>query len=516
MISPRAPQRFILSILLAAMLAFTGYWSWFSIGRAANYNAGWYDLGIMAQTVWRAGHGYGLTFTNPEAGPGGVHGLEAPRTAIHTDYLLFFLAPLSWVGETWQNLLVFQAAMLALGALFLFRIGQRLLGGPWRGLFVAFVYLAYSPLHFALLFEFHAVTLAIPFFFAAADAILAGRRRAMWFWIALALLTKEQVGVSMALFAGFLLFWTGRTRRAGAVIAVCLLWTVLQFAVVIPLSRPGQAASFVSGKFYQSDEGSLAVVKRLFDPADATHRLNTPTHRSNLVQLFAPLGGPIALWSPMTYLLTPELLLYWLSDSPNQQTLFLHYQALFIPFLFLGLILGWRAIANGIANWRPTLARGATMALAILVLVGSGWAAVRFSAFPWSPITRWPLVAWKERQHTNVLEAKKLLPARATVAITQNLGPLVSDRPRVTLLPTGALTERYVFILQRTYPADLTKTNDKRLAEKVMIEQLLEFVAAQPAAYAVRYNQDRVWLIERIGEPTLPEPVWPEPLLGRN
>jgi len=511
----RHHHRLVIPLLIGAMLAFAIFWAWFSIGRAANYNAGWYDLGIMAQTVWRAGHGFGLTFTNPEAGLNGVHGLETVRTAIHTDYLLFLLAPLSWFGQTWQNLLVFQAVMLAAGAWFLFRVARHLLGGPWRGWLVAMVYLAYSPLHFALLFEFHAVTIAIPFFFAAADAILQGRKRLMWLWIGLALITKEQVGVSMALFAGFLLLWTGRRRRAGLVAAICVLWTILQVAVVIPLSRPGQSASFVAGKFYQSEEGSLAVVSRLFDPVDAYHRLNTATHRSNIVQLLAPLGGPIALLSPLTYLLAPEVLLYWLSDSPNQQTLFLHYQALFIPFLFVGLILAWRSINRWVAARYPRFTQPATMAIMLAIVLGSGWGIVRFSAWPWSPMTRWPVVAWKERQHADVTAAASLIPPRASVAVTQNLGPQVSGRPRVTLLPTGALTEQFLFILQRSYPADLSKTNDKRLAEKVMLDQLLEFVAAQPAAYVMRYHQGRVWLIERVGAPTEPEPIWPDHLLGR-
>src|SRR5436853_3044743 len=87
-------------IVLLGIVAYTGFFSWFSIGRAHNFNAGWYDLGIMSQTVWRTGHGFGFSFTNPEAGPNGLHGVTMARTAIHADYLLAILAPLSWFGRT--------------------------------------------------------------------------------------------------------------------------------------------------------------------------------------------------------------------------------------------------------------------------------------------------------------------------------------------------------------------------------------------------------------------------------
>src|SRR5262245_45405445 len=109
-----------LALLIAGMLAYAIFFSWFTLQRATNFNAGWYDLGIMTQTVWRVGHGFGFTFTNPEAGPAGIHGLEALRTTIHADYILILLAPLSWFGRTWQNLLVLQAVVAAAGAWFIF------------------------------------------------------------------------------------------------------------------------------------------------------------------------------------------------------------------------------------------------------------------------------------------------------------------------------------------------------------------------------------------------------------
>src|SRR5690349_350443 len=167
----RSSSLVVTVMVLLGIALYTAAMSWFSVVRAQNFNAGWYDLGIMSQTVWRAGHGFGLSFTNPEAGPGGVHGLNTIRTAIHADYLLLLLAPLSWFGRTPETLLIVQSAALAAGAWFVFRIARTLLNNPWLGVFLAWVYLFYPPLQFANLSEFHAVTLAVTFYLAAADTI---------------------------------------------------------------------------------------------------------------------------------------------------------------------------------------------------------------------------------------------------------------------------------------------------------------------------------------------------------
>src|SRR5580765_6521220 len=76
------------AVVLFCVAIYASWFGWMSVARAHNFNAGWYDLGIMTQTVWRTGHGLGFTFTNPEIGPGGIHGWTAPRTSIHADYFL--------------------------------------------------------------------------------------------------------------------------------------------------------------------------------------------------------------------------------------------------------------------------------------------------------------------------------------------------------------------------------------------------------------------------------------------
>ncbi len=503
------------AVVMLGMVVYTLVLSWFSVGRAHNFNAGWYDLGIMSQTVWNVGHGHGFMFTNPEAGPNGLHGVNMARSAIHTDYFLVLLAPLSWLGTTSDNLLVFQTIVLALGAWFVFSLTRRLTGHPWLGAMLAWVYLLYPPLHSANLFDFHSVTLAATFFLAAADAIIAKQHRRFWVWVGLALVTKEQVGVTLGLLGGALYWWSGERHRALWALMLPWAWTAIQLFVAIPLSRPGQTSHFIYQKFYDVEgESPRTILKTIFNPQRAWDLLATKTHLNAAWQLALPLGVLLPLLSPIVLLALPEVLLYWLWDTPNPQTLLFHYHALFIPFLFLGLIFSWRNLQTMTGRWWPKGRQIVNLLWIVAVLGGTGAAVVKYSPWPWSPQTKWPLVAWSERLTPQVNEVRSLIPVEAKgVAITQNLGALVNEHPSVQIVPNGLREVEYVVLLQRNFDAN-TKTDGRRRSEKIMIEQLIPYLQ-QSAGYRQLYHADRVWLFQRMGPVTEPEPIWPANILGR-
>ncbi len=502
-------------LVWVGIVAYTLALSWFSLGRAHNFNAGWYDLGIMSQTVWNVGHGHGFMFTNPELGPNGQHGVLMARSAIHADYFLMLLAPLSWFGSTSDNLLVAQTIILALGAWPLFLLTRRLTGRPWLGALLAWVYLLYPPLQGANLFDFHSVTLSVTFFLAAAEAVVAKRHRWFWVWVGLSLITKEQVGVTIGLLGGALYWWSGERRRAFWALAIPWAWTLLQLFVAIPLSRPGQTSHFIYQKFYDVEgESPRTILKTIVNPRRAWDLLATKTHLNAAWQLALPLGLLLPLLSPIVLLALPEVLLYWLWDTPNPQTLFFHYHALFIPFLFLALVFSWRNLQTLVTRWWPRGRLIMSIIWIVAVIGGTGVAVWKYSPWPWSTQTRWPLVDWKERLAPQAREALAMIPASAHgVAITQNLGAFINEHPMVQIVPNGLGQVDYVMVLQRNFDAN-TKTDGRRRSEKVMLEQLIPYLQAS-SGYRQLYHADRVWLFQRIGPLTEPEPTWPENILGR-
>ncbi len=510
-------------LVMIGIAAYTVFFSWYSIARANNFNSGWYDAGIMTQTVWNVGHGQGFTFTNPEAGPGGVHGQRMLRSSIHTDFMLAVLSPLSWLsGYTLEALLITQTLVLAAGAWFVWLIARRLWQRDWLAVAAAWVYLLYPPLHAANLFDVHSVVFSVTFFLAAAEAVLAGRRRIFWLWVALALITKEQVGITLGLLGGYLWWRRGERRRAWAALLIPWAWSLLMIFAIIPLSRPGQSGHFIFDKFYDSTSqgqasdglGLHAVVELANHPRLIWHRLVNRTHIQSATQLLTPLGGVIPLLSPVTYLMAPEVLIYWLWDTPNPQTLLFHYHALFIPFLVLGWLLSWDSVERLVSTKWPSRRRWATYALIGLTLAGLAYATWKYSSWPWSPVHRWRLVAWQERLRPKIDEGLRLIPDGASVALTQNLGAHLAERAEVQIVPNGIQHVDYIVILQRSFAAT-TRTDGKRVAERVMLEELLAWID-RSKAYERVYTADRFMIFRRIATPTEPEPVWPRPILGRD
>ena len=80
-------------------------------------------------------------------------------------------------------------------------------------------------------------------------------------------------------------------------------------------------------------------------------------------------------------------------------------------------------------------------------------------------------------------------------------------------MPAGIKDDDYIVILERKFDPNIP-TNDKRLAEKLMLERLMAWLQS-PTAFRLLYHYDRVWVWQRIGVPMDPEPAWPSGLLGQ-
>ena len=117
---------------------------------------------------------------------------------------------------------------------------RRLAGvGDLRG-----VYLLYTPLQWAVLFDFHPVTLATPLLLWCVWAVEADRPVLVGVFAALSVLTKEEVGIAVAALGLWVLIRHGRTRMAAALIIGGLMWSFIAIAIIIPyFSPPGGARS---------------------------------------------------------------------------------------------------------------------------------------------------------------------------------------------------------------------------------------------------------------------------------
>jgi len=191
---------------LAAVWA--GLFSYLSIRRHDAFWTGRFDLGNMVQAVWSTAQGRPLETTD-------IAGNQFVRLGAHVDPILVLFTPLAWTGVLPQALLVAQAVIVAAGALPAYWLGRRWLGDERLAVAAAAVYLLYPPLQWATLTEFHPVTLAAPLLLFCIWA--AEERRYVLLSVAavLAALTKEEVGLALAVL-GVWMIVRGRGRRYGA------------------------------------------------------------------------------------------------------------------------------------------------------------------------------------------------------------------------------------------------------------------------------------------------------------
>src|SRR6266487_6507826 len=108
-------------LLWAAMAAYAAGFAALSVLRHEAFETGRFDLGNMVQAVWSTAHGHLLQTTN-------LHGAQVSRLAAHVDPVLVVFAPLWWLWPSPDLLLGAQALAVALGALPVFRLGERHLG----------------------------------------------------------------------------------------------------------------------------------------------------------------------------------------------------------------------------------------------------------------------------------------------------------------------------------------------------------------------------------------------------
>ena len=149
---------------------------------------------------------------------------------------------------------------VALGAVPVFLLARKHLGSEWAGLGFALVYLLYPPTQWLVVDDFHPVAFATPLLLGAIWFLDEERLLPFALFAGAACLTKEQIGLVVAMLGIWFAVAHGR-RRAGAVIAAAgVAVAIVAVAVVVPHFAPGGGSPF-EGR-YAAVGGSPAGIVR--------------------------------------------------------------------------------------------------------------------------------------------------------------------------------------------------------------------------------------------------------------
>lgn len=436
---------------LAAVWA--GLFSYLSIRRHDAFWTGRFDLGNMAQAVWSTAQGRPLETTD-------IAGEQFVRLGAHVDPILVLFTPLTWSGALPQALLVAQAVIVAAGALPAYWLGRRWLGDERLAVAAAAVYLLYPPLQWATLTEFHPVTLAAPLLLYCIWAAEERRYALLTVFAVLAALTKEEVGLALAML-GLWMVVRGLGRRYGAALAgAALAWVAIAVLVIIPHFNAGQGSAFVDRYASLGDDGAGVTRTLLTRPWEAAELVASYDRLSYLVALLAPLAF-LSLLAPLLAAgALPEVLINVLADWFPQYSIEFQYVAVIVPFLVAAAILGLARLRR--AERPAWLVR----ALEHDGLVAAGWVAVVLAAgVHLGPLPWWgevPAVGSDERTeqfrtgaHADAAaRAVALIPDDVPVSADNLIGAHLSERERVLTFPVVGEARWVVVDTLRPYLGD--------------------------------------------------------------
>jgi uncharacterized membrane protein len=340
-----------------AALAAAGYCV-FALERFYAFRARSYDLVIFDQAVRSYAHFQpGISIIK------GLHNGFGPHFSVLGDHwspILASLAPLYWIYNGPQDLLVAQAVLFALAAAPLWLFTRRAFGGGRRAVVAAYLvsvaYLLSWPIAAALNYNFHEVAFAPVLTAVALERLQAGRLRTALIALAALLLVKEDMGLLVAGIGVYLAVARPRVvprqlLTGGALIVAGIAATVLATYVLIPAfgGRSGYYWAYTA----LGSNLPQAAWHLIAHPASSLHLLITP--RVKLVTVAWLFGAFcfLPLLSPITLAVIPLLLERMLgSVFPAWWSTSFHYNAFLVVILVCAAVDGAARLDRWVAARR--------------------------------------------------------------------------------------------------------------------------------------------------------------------
>ncbi|RFS85809.1 DUF2079 domain-containing protein [Actinomadura spongiicola] len=420
---------------IAAMIAASAVlYAAYSLMRLRAFRAGSYDLVIFDQAI----RSYSR-FDRPVAMVKGVHNGFGPDFSVLGDHfspILALLAPLYWIHDGPESLLLAQAVLFALAIVPIWRFTERRFGAA-AAYCAAGAYALSWPIAEALAFDFHEVAFVPPLSALMVERHDAGRRGQAAVTAFVLLLVKEDMGLLLAGFGLYLLARDGGRprrlrellprgdRRAGlAYVVVGLVATWVSSRLLI--------AAFGGDNDYYWAYGSLgpdlphAAVHALTHPWDVVAVLGTPPRKLLTMALVVLPLLLLPLASPLTLAALPLLAERMLNSRfSNWWEPHYHYNAFIVAVLVLAAVDGAARLRGRVPALKraPSVLPAAAILSAMVICVP--FFAYRHLADPalWKP---------NERSRAAAAAAAKI-PDGALVEAANGVGPALSHRARVML-----------------------------------------------------------------------------------
>lgn len=492
------PSRLVpqLTYLIVALYALT--FAVLSTLQHDSFDTNAFDLGNMDQAVWNTAQGRWFRFTNWEGG--------TSRLAAHVEPILLPISLLYRLYSSPKALLILQSVVISLGALPAFWLARDRLKNDFAAVTFASAYLLHPALEAANLHDFHPVSLASAFLLFAFYYLEKGWYPLFLLFSLLAMSTKEQVPLSVALMGLYLVLMRGRRFLGWSTVVTALAWLVIAFGVIIPTYNPTGASPYLSRYDQLGGSPREILVTFLLNPQKVLPTLLEPAKLQYAQSLLLPVAF-LPFLSPFTFAFAlPDLALSLLSNFPDMYSGKAHYGAVIVPFLVISAIYATGFMAGlGQRLWRP-LGQPLVYLLSSVVLISS---LVSYYHSVFLPLSdHLPVVS----QHDKLAsEFVARIPKDAPLSTSSTLNPHLSQRERLYLFPDVRDAE-YIFldVTATPYPIDVPSL---RWRVEGLLEKGWGILAAKDGYLLLRRGEKNRSLPEgfysfaRAGKPKMQNPL---------
>jgi len=450
--SPASRSGWVLALALA--VAYALFMSWLTVARHNSFLTNAFDLGIHDQAMYNILHSGYMRST--------LYGTYAiDYIGDHFSPILFLLAPLYALRQDARTLLILQSLFLAAGAVPLYLLARLKTRSVWLALALVAAYLLHPALHGVNLDDFHQIALVVVFLLAALYFLETGRDAPFLISLALALIVKEEVALTVAAVGAYAFLGKGRHRLGAAVLLAGLIYFVVVIGWVMPhLGGTPQIDTRFGDYIAQETSGATGVAWTLFTNPWFTvvHVFGNQAKLLYLLQiflpvLFLPLLAPGAAW----LVALPALAVLLLTNAHTQYDITYHYSAHLLPSVFFLAVL---ALGRIVRN-RPSAGRALASAL---LISGLGMSYLYGAILPKGGL-QFPQPTSHDRVVAGFFDE---IPRDAVVSTMSAYAPHLTTRKDIYLFPDVADSE---YLLLDTgmhanyWPHEGLKARDRSLAD---------------------------------------------------
>ncbi len=423
----KTPLKFLSIIVLSLLLiVYNAFFITYAIQKHAALQTAGFDLGNHSQAMRNTLLGHPLAITTMQN--------ITSRWALHFEPTLLLLTPIYALSQQPQTLLIIQVIIVTLGAIPIFFIARQNLTSDIAGIVFALVYLFFPALQGALIFDFHAVTLAATFLSAALWCLHWQRYRLLLVAVILAMGCKENIPLLVLMMGGYIWLVQKQPKWGISTMGLAAFWFILANFVIIPFFSPIGENIHLHRYTQWGDSMGQVIVSLITRPLAVLGFIFSGDRLNYWLRLTMPVAFT-ALLDPLILLIAlPEMFINTLSSyPPTYQLDRFHYSIIIVPFITVAGINGVarlvRWIGPKLRYARPKFLQNTLLGMILIVTLAYQ---LQFGHTPIGRYFEWPVITAHHRQAQEMLA---LIPPEAAVAAQNNLVPHISQRAWIFVLP---------------------------------------------------------------------------------